>query len=85
MKRLYYVVVFICLSGILHGQQFKMFSGKIVHDSLQLSGIHVVNISRANAVITECKIDHIELLFTLSKSQLVLGDHIVIHTDLCHH
>ena len=30
-----------------------MFSGKIAHNSLQLSGIHVVNTSRANAVITD--------------------------------
>ena len=45
---------FICLSGgSLYSQQFKLLQGKLAHENLSLSGIHVVNTSRANAVISD--------------------------------
>jgi len=48
------VSFFICLSGgSLYSQQFKLLQGKLHHESLSLSGIHVVNTSRANAVISD--------------------------------
>ena len=48
------VTFFICLSGgSLYSQQFKLLQGKLAHENLSLSGIHVVNTSRANAVISD--------------------------------
>ena len=55
MKTVFGIVsFFICLSGgFLYSQQFKLLQGKLAHENLSLSGIHVVNTSRANAVISD--------------------------------
>tara|TARA_B100000780_G_C21056977_1_gene424685 strand:+ start:69 stop:848 length:780 start_codon:yes stop_codon:yes gene_type:complete len=37
----------------IYGQQFKLIRGKVSNDDFSLSGIHVVNTSRVNAVITD--------------------------------
>ena len=54
MKTILGIVAFLmCLSGgSLYSQQFKLLQGKLAHENLSLSGIHVVNTSRANAVIS---------------------------------
>ena len=51
MKNVFFVFS-ILITGLLYGQKFKLLSGKVDHSDLSLSGIHVVNLSRANAVIT---------------------------------
>lgn len=52
MKNVFFVFS-ILITGLLYGQKFKLLSGKVDHSDLSLSGIHVVNLSRANAVITD--------------------------------
>ena len=44
---------FIISASSIYGQQFKLLRGKVSNDDLSLSGIHVVNTSRVNAVITD--------------------------------
>ncbi len=46
-----YFVIFSASS--IYGQQFRLLQGKVSNDYLSLSGIHVVNTSRMNAVITD--------------------------------
>lgn len=49
----FFLVFSILTTGLLYGQNFKLLSGKVDHSNLSLSGIHVINLSRANAVITD--------------------------------
>ena len=46
------LLVFFCGTKALFSQQFKEITGRIVNDSLSVSGIHVINKTKGNAEIT---------------------------------
>lgn len=48
----FWALMLVC-SGLTWSQEFKELQGRVVHDSLSVSGIHVLNKTKGNATITD--------------------------------
>lgn len=53
MSLKYWVFCFFLGSKLLLAQEFKLLSGKLVHEELSVQGIHIVNKDRGSAEITD--------------------------------
>ncbi len=49
----FFLFVLLLFTTLLFGQEFKLLQGKIVHPELSVAQIHIINLSRGNAEVTD--------------------------------